>query len=211
MARSSWGGGTAKPTGSSSYRDILSGLAESLKPGGDIDKSLMADIDIQGKQLQNQLSAGAIGRGLGNAQLGIPTQVFKNVNQAKSKARTGLLEQYMSIMANLAQLSFQEEQANANRATQVPQTPMGYSQAGTKLTDFGLNKLNFAGGGGPSPAMQTMMPTARSYPSLYAAGGMGGGDIGMAPSLFGGTEPTGGGEDFGNLLELNPGLASLIG
>lgn len=206
--------GSSTDGGSVSFRQILSQMAEALKPGGEIDKTMMADIDTQGKLLHSQLSASAIGRGMGNAQVGIPTQVFKNVSQAKGKARAGLLEQYMSVLTNLAQMALQQEQADASRAEQAAgralSTSMpGYSQAGSKLTDFGLNTLNL--GGGPQPSMQAL-------PSLYAAGGMGQVPTApaSAPSLFGGnatmtsvsnTIPSPSDESMDELWALNPGLA----
>ena len=120
---------------SQSYRDILSGMADSLKPGGEIDKAMMADIDTQGKQLGAQLGGSAVGRGFGNAQLSAPTEVFKHVSKMKQSARSDLLERYMNVMGNLAQMAQTEEQGAANRGLQQfgMTTAKGMTPQGTPI------------------------------------------------------------------------------
>lgn len=167
------------------WRDALSAMVEALRPGGEIEKTYMADIEQEGKLLGAQLRGGAVSRGLGNVTMGIPTTVAKQTGAAKQKLRAGMLEQYVGALQNLASLSFQEEQAGLSRAAQLQAatggTPgldaFGRPMRGT-LAAAELDLLN-------RQVRQPQRMSAEALPSLYAAGGYGAGGYEAAPSLFG--------------------------
>jgi hypothetical protein len=191
---------------STNYRQILSQMADSLKPGGEIDKAMMSDIDRQGQLMSSQLGGSAIGRGFGNAQVGIPSQVFKHVSQAKSKARSDLMDKYMGVMSNLAQMAFSEEQGGMNRGVQMSQIQgnQALGQGELALRGRGYNNMGQPLSGTPGEASmnesvaktQEGLAQANYYnaqagqfnnqfPSLAAAGGAGQSGGTEAGNLYG--------------------------
>lgn len=178
-------------TTTQSYRDILATVAESLKPGGEIDTARMAEIDAGGKNLGAQLSGSAVSKGLGNVSMGIPTTVAKQVGSAKLKARSELMQSYLGVLTNLASMAFQEEQAatSARNQQQIAQGPSMASQGldvfGKPLRgSFAATQANYMNRQMNQPTQTTSNPSAAAQPNLYAAGGFGG-NVSSAPSLFG--------------------------
>jgi hypothetical protein len=174
-------------TTTQSYRDILASVAESLKPGGEIDTARMAEIDAGGKNLGAQLAGSAVSKGLGNVSMGIPTTVAKQVSSAKLKARSELMQSYLSVLTNLAGMAFQEQQAAASARNQQ-QIAQGPSMASQGLDVFGKplrgslaeTQANYMN----RQTQASSNPSSAAQPNLYAAGGYGG-NVSSAPSLFG--------------------------
>jgi len=175
---------------STDYRSILSRLVESLKPGGEIEKSYVNDAVEEGKLLGAQLNAAAVSKGLGNVTSNTPVTVAKHVARRKQEIRGNLLQQLLSTMQFLANLSFQESEAQKSRELNAAQFNVSHAQSSPPNTDAfgdpfwfktGINDLNFGNSGF----------SAQQYPSLAAAGGMGDSTtiVGGGPSsLFGNTK-----------------------
>ena len=176
------------------YKGMISNLAQSLMPGGDVEKSYIADAEQEGKQLAAQLNAASIAKGLGNATSSAPVTAMKHVAKRKTEIRSGLLQQLLPLLQNLMSMEQQQKQFEASQAQQyVMNRPV--SNASRGLDAFGRPmgaKWNAPATGGT----QTPGFSATSYPSLATAGGMQTGSPAMeAPSLFGGA-PVGGGETW---------------
>jgi len=163
---------TTVPTGGG-YRDILMKLADTLKPGGETEKSYIAEAEQEGKSLAAQLNASSIARGLGNATNNAPVVAAKHVAKRKQEIRGNMLQQLLSTLQFLANMGFQEEQATESRKLQREQNALSFeanrgpSNASRGLDVFGQPFMSLGGQGGGDFS-------ANAYPSLAAAGGMGG-------------------------------------
>jgi len=175
-----------------SYRDILANVAESLKPGGEIDTARMAEIDAGGKNLGAQLSGSAVSKGLGNVTMGIPTTVAKQVGSAKLKARSELMQSYLGVLTNLAGMAFQEEQAAISARNQVQQNDfnrqaqqMNTMNQQAAMDTVSLSEKWDARNQQSRGSQATSGPSAAGQPNLYAAGGYYGGNVSSAPNIYG--------------------------
>lgn len=168
------------PTTTAGLTAQLTAAIEALKPGGEMYSKLSDELGRDAQLYGNQLSAGAVSKGLGNAALGDSAKVFKQLQSAKTQLQSNMMNKYIGSLTNLVQLVMQQEQAANQAASQTASGNMasqGFSQAGTKLTDFGF---------GDDPMASSF---TSKYPSLSVATGIGGGstasDLSKAPDLFG--------------------------
>jgi hypothetical protein len=157
------------------YTDILAQLADTLKPGGTIEKSYIDEANQEAKNLGAQLNAASVAKGLGNATSGTPVTTARFLAKRKGEIRSGLLQQFLGTLQFLANMNFQGQQAKANRATETA------IRQGPSLTERGLNAF-----GEPFMSLAPQVGfSTEEFPSLAAAGGMNN-LAAKAPSLFGG-------------------------
>lgn len=183
---------------STDYSALLTSLMEKFKPGGEIEKTRFAEAELGGKRLGAKLKGSAIGRGMGNASLGIPTQVHEAVTAQKRGIAADTTSQYGSILQNLAGMAFQSEEAQKGRDFAASQNRVNRRQPGTdvwgepmsgsigarqkdasmweniRLTEAA--RRNRVSGGKKGEAKTGM--SAADLPALFAAAGLGGGDGG---------------------------------
>ena len=144
------------------------------------------------------MSGNAIQRGLGNAAIGIPTQVFEQVQRAKKGISSELSGQYLGVLTNLLSLSAQEEQAALDREFNASQN----SQQAAQNASATRNQNNQIEKQRQQEEWQAALVADRSYiqnienqrvstsqqvsagqlPALYQAGGYG--QDGQSDSLF---------------------------
>jgi len=184
---------------------MIANLAQSLMPGGSVEKSYIDDAMQEGKQLSAQLNAASVAKGLGNATSSAPVTAMKHVAKRKTEIRSGLLQQLLPLLQNLMSMEQQQGQFEASQALNRGPTlaergldafgqPMG-SKFPSLGNRGGTQSLESGGG------TQTTGFSAKTHPSLASAGGMQTGSQAVmeAPSLFGGASVGGGGSKYGGL------------
>jgi len=184
-------------------KNVMQSLLEQFKPGGEIEQQRFAEAEHQGQRLQANLAGQNISKGLGNASLGIPTQVHEAVGQAKSRISSDLSGQYLGVLTNLMQLAVGEEsrqdemnfrrsEASADRSNQRIQTQAANKQSEKEREAWEWQKAldrdrariagieetrRNIGQPQPQPAQQEQNPNAAQFPALYQAAGYGDGTI----------------------------------
>jgi len=167
-------------TPATDYKGILSKMVETMRPGGEAEQSQFANIEKAGQRYGAQLEAGAISRGLGNVAMGNETLVAENVSAARQQASDNVLSRYIQALQFIANLEFQGQQADANRAVSTQQTqvpgldafgspmPGSMQQAEIDLANkrLGLRQQELE--------INRNRPSAEQFPSLYNAGGYSG-------------------------------------
>lgn len=118
---------------SGDYASLLSSLMEKFQPGGEIEQTRFAQAELGGRRLGAQLKGSAISRGLGNASLGIPTQVHEAVTAQKRGIAADTTSQYAGILQNLAGMAFQSEEAEKSRQFSASQNRINRQQPGTDV------------------------------------------------------------------------------
>jgi len=197
-------------------KNVMQGLLEQFKPGGTIEQNRFAEAEHEGRRLQANLAGHSISRGLGNAALGIPTQVHEAVSQAKNRISSELSGQYLGVLTNLMslavgeearqeELNFRKSEAASNRSSQRIATQAANKQSEREREAWEWQKALEAdkkriadiearrAGTQQQPATQ---PQASQFPALYQAAGYGQGtiydnqDSAISPEVYGMFEMT---------------------
>ena len=181
-------------------KGVLQSLLKQFMPGGEIEQQRFSEAEKEGKRFQASLAGNAIQRGLGNAAIGIPTQVFEQVQNAKKGISSELSGQYLGVLTNLLSLSAQEEQAALDREFNASQN----SQQAAQNASATRNQNNQTEKQRQQEEWQAALAADRSYiqnienqrsstsknmsagklPALYQAGGYGQQQQQQSESLF---------------------------